>query len=563
VRQLLSTAQTKNFITHAQQSRVFFPLLFLVCFVTRLPTLFNDFYDVDELSAIVQTKEWLNGLVPGVDFAESKRALYHFLFKLSYTLFPEHGWVFLHIITIIIIFMTAVCIYHMGRIMKGEKEGMAAAILYGVLISSFNRHFMATNGEVVYNLPVTAGALFIVSALRSTTILNRLILSALSVLCVIAAMQVKFHGLILAIFIVVFLVFYLPWYKGITGKIIFSYLIIGAALAAVFAVLYIKKYPLLVNSIEDAKGMIFYAVHGRSTNPLFLTGIFLYRQGMLAVWHFIAWVPAFYLLYRFVRNRFRFRTMEESAFMVLFILTWSMVFAGGARMYYHYFMSCYPSLCLMASLALFSVRLPFIEKLRAKSVVLLMIPGLFFFSWNIKDDIIRNFAPNLFYDEGNVLFWTRAILVGSVNDYLLPNRSYKAAVDYIKSHTSPSDRIFVWGDGPNIYYFADRRIAIYHIWPKSAVTHMTYLYAENTPDSIAGAQGIEARFIEMIEMRKAELIIDTSPKGLHIGVTQFGNFAMFPYPVPPRMRQYMNEKYSIETKIDDYTIYRRKKVKQK
>jgi hypothetical protein len=330
-------------------------------------------------------------------------------------------------------------------------------------------------------------------------------------------------------------------------------------LAAAVAILYLKKYPPLINAFNEAKGMIFYAIYGRSTNPLFLIGIFLYRQFMLAFWHFIVWIPAFYMLYRFVRNRFRFRTIEESAFMILFILTYAMVFAGGARMYYHYFMSCYPALCLMASVALFSVNLPFMRKLQAKFAVLLLIPGLFFFAWNVKDDIIRNLAPGAFYNEGEFLFWTRAVLLGTVNDYLLPNGSYKATVDYVRAHTSPEDKIFVWGDGPNIYYFADRRIAIYHVWPKNSAIQITSLYAKKTPQSIAVAREIESGFLSTIEKRKAEIIVDTYPKGLQVGITRFGAFAMFPYPIPPMMRKYINENYTLETKIDGFTIYRRKK----
>ena len=65
---------------------MFFFFLFLVSLMFRLPTLFNDYYDVDELAAIVQTKEFFAGFRPGIDFAESKLPLYHAIFKFSYYL---------------------------------------------------------------------------------------------------------------------------------------------------------------------------------------------------------------------------------------------------------------------------------------------------------------------------------------------------------------------------------------------------------------------------------------------------------------------------------------------
>jgi len=61
------------------RKKLFFLFLFLVLFALRLPTLFNDYYDADELAAIVQVREYLAGAIPGVDFSESKKPLYHLL----------------------------------------------------------------------------------------------------------------------------------------------------------------------------------------------------------------------------------------------------------------------------------------------------------------------------------------------------------------------------------------------------------------------------------------------------------------------------------------------------
>ena len=140
-----------------ERKTVFFIFLFGAAFIFRLPTLFNDYWDVDVLTSFVATKEYLYGAVPGIDFAENKRFLYHLMFKGAFRISAGYGWVLVHFFTILIVYCTSIFIYLSGSAIRDKKTGMLAALLYAVLISSFNRHFMASNGEVVYNLPIAMG----------------------------------------------------------------------------------------------------------------------------------------------------------------------------------------------------------------------------------------------------------------------------------------------------------------------------------------------------------------------------------------------------------------------
>jgi hypothetical protein len=536
----------------------FFFILFCVCFIARIATLFNDFYDIDELSAIVQTKEWLAGFLKDIDFVESKLPLYHAIFKFSYYLLPSYGWAAVHVITILIIFGTSLFIYMMGSRVRNEKCGMTAAILYGILISSFNRHFMATNGEIVYNLPVTTGAFFFINAIISKNISGKIISFILSLACLAAAMQVKFHGVILILFMMTIFFLYIPYTKGFLKKALLFYIVILIISAAATILAYTKGNYFVTEIIFSIKSKLYYATASRSDSILFFLGIYLYRQGMLLLWHFIIWVPGFILLWRFIRSKFKLGGFEASAYMILFILTFAMVFGGGARMYYHYFMSAYPALCIIAVVSIDSVKNEAVLFVRRKALTLLMIPAVFFFVWNAKDIFIKHAAPSLFYNESTAAFWFRAIAVSSMNDYLLPNRSYITTVEYIRKNTKPKDTIFVWGDGPQLYYFSDRRLAIKHVWPRNAIMRVIDGYNTNTPESLEMSKSQENEFINQINKKKAELFIDTSPKGLHVSVTRWGDFAKFPYPVTPGIKSFLNKKYRFETEIDGFKIYRRK-----
>ena len=129
----------------------------------------------------------------------------------------------------------------------------------------------------------------------------------------------------------------------------------------------------------------------------------------------------------------------------LFTVTGSLViFAGGSRLYHHYFMAAYPGLCLVAALAIDGNIGRAAGLVRRRLAILIIIPALFFLAWNAKDAVIRNFFPQAFYNEGKALYWARAALVGHFNDYLLPESSYRGAAEYIERVTQPGDRIFVW-----------------------------------------------------------------------------------------------------------------------
>ena len=536
---------------------VFLFFLFITSALFRLPTLFNDYYDVDELAAIVQVKEYLAGYISGVDFVESKLPLYHAIFKLSYSLNAMYGWVIIHAITILFVFFTALSVYYIGKLLLDRRTGIIASLLYAVLISSFNRHFMATNGEIIYNLPVTAGFLFLLLILKNRSWLLRVFYSILAALSMYAAMMVKVHGSILLIFVIFFFLIYLPYYRNFLKRLIIPYIIAAAAVLIVIALdFYItKKFaPGLIKSVSV---LLFYAVSARSGNILNMIAIYSYKQLTLGIWHVVLWIPAAAYTFRFIKNRFRKDTIEESALALFALITFLMVFAGGARLYYHYFMTSYPALCVIAAIGLVSLDNSAVKKIRDNFTVAILIPGLFFLCWNFKDIYLKYFNQDLYYNESDAAFWFRAIVVSSMDDYLLPATSYRNTVEYIKKNTSPSDTIFVWGDGPHLYYFSDRRLATKSVWPKGNAIKIEQLLSKNKPEAQAEAGIIQLEFIDTMEKKKPALFIDTSPKGLFRSVTKLGNFAKFPYNVPPGMVFYLMVNYRYETTIDDFKIYRR------
>lgn len=532
--------------TIKEKKALFFLFLFVAALLFRLPTLFNDFYDVDELAAIVQTHEYMAGARSGIDFTESKHPLYHLIFKTAYAIWPESGWVLVHAAVILIVFGTALFIYLIGSRIRGFTAGAISALLYAVLISSFNRHFMATNAEIVYNLPLAGGLYFLIRFLEDTK-RTRWIFILLSIFIGSSAIMIKFHGIIFLIFITFFEIIYYPYYTNrFNRQYVYLLAIAFLVILGAFIIDYNATGIFATKILEDVYGKIFYASTTQHNVFDFIVR-FLHRQGMLTLWHFVLWIPAIAFIIKFAKRRFKSEILSESALAVFLIITYLLVFAGGARFYFHYFMTCYPFLCIAAGVAIesgISKRALYIQK---RLTIFLLIPSVFFLIWNTKDVLIKHFWQAGFYNEGKALNWTRAVLVGSFNDYLLPETSYKDVCDYIKKITRPGERIYVWGDGPYLYYFSGRRPGVKHMWPKTGITHIWSLYKKGDIQSVYDAEMSEEGMIKEITQKKSVVFIDTSQNGL----------STFTFPPTPLVEKYISKNFRLIAEINKMKIWAR------
>lgn len=538
---------------------LFLLLLFFLTLFFRYPVLFNDYYDVDELAAIVQTSEYLDGGIPGVDFKESKNPLYHCIFKASYSLDREYGWVYVHGVTIIFVFLTSFFIYLSGSFLKDFKTGALAAFIYSIFISSFNKDFMATNGEILYNLFFSAGLFFLIRSF-SADIFRKLLLILSATAMGICAYQVKFHGIFLIIFIFLILLFYIPYYEYSDKNR--KVLIIPGGTFILLLVSGIAAFFLSPGLFTGAVNKINYAIAAdRKFTLLHFITRFSYRQALFILWHMILWIPAIVSVYRFLRNRFKGETIEDSVLSLFLMSCYLMVFGGAARLYYHYFMPLYIPMSITASVVLLDDKNFPLKFIRKKSTALFLIPALFFFMWNTKDIVIKHFTPDAFYNEGTFLFWTRAVLTGRYNSYLLPHSSYRDTVEYIRKTTGAGDRIFVWGNGPEIYYFSKRRMGSDTLWPKSTIYKIAKLYSSGDKKNITLAKGYESHMIQLLKRKKPILFIDTSanPDQLVTGF-KLARPAIFDIPVTaaPGLYKYLLKEYRFEKEIRGMKIYRKK-----
>ncbi len=172
----------------------------------------------------------------------------------------------------------------------------------------------------------------------------------------------------------------------------------------------------------------------------------------------------------------------------------------------------------------------------------------------MKDAVIRNFAPQCFWNEGSALYWTRAVLTGHFNDYLLPEKSYAKVTEYINHNTLPDDRIFVWGNGAYIYYFSGRLMGTQTLWPQNRILKIEKMYKKNIPDAKARGEWMERFFfLQYVEKKQPVMFIDMSENAL-------AKPTMFDSKIEnlPLLNSYFMNNYVLETIVDNAKIYRKK-----
>ena len=526
-------------------------LLFFIILILRIPTLFNDYYEADELAAICQTRDYIAGYIPGADFSESKNFLYHEIFKFSYKLSYDYGYVIVHFITILIVWLTAISIFLTGKRISAFRIGAIASILYAVMISSFNRQFMATNGEIVYDLFFASGIYFFTTFLdKGYGKFKKTIYFTLVILMSIGAVNIKFHGIMLSLFVIFFIAIYIPYKKWGLFSTYFKLLcfVIGSIVIGILTGYYLNN-QLIINHIYNILGKIYYAsVPERNFSIFDFITRFVFRQGLLSIWHYILWIPAFIYIWKFIKSKFNNSELNESIVLIFFICTYLMIFGGGARLYFHYFMATYPSLAIVAALSIERSTNKLVLSIKKHMTLWILIPALFFLAWNTKDVIIKHIFPNAFYNEGKILYWVRGGLVGTFNDYLLPHEDYRDAVDYILNNTKDTDPVFVWRDGPYINYFSNRRIGAHTLWMKRFAYELRDLYADGNDESIQKAENYQLWLIDTLVRKKPELIVDVSENGL-------SNFKVN-IKEAKLLYKFVNDYYYFDKKINGIDIYR-------
>jgi hypothetical protein len=413
--------------THSSRQFRFAALgIILLTVAIRLPSLLHPRPIDSEAMYSVVANEIVDGGRPYANAVERKPPLLFWTYAAVFKVAGKFNWKALHMVALVWTLCAMAGLYVIGCELFDRNTGLIVAFFYSVFQPWWTWKNLSFDGEMIMNLPIIwAWAI----AFRRSPSRARPELFAAGVLLA-AAFLLKQPAAIAAVPLGIYLL--LPSYRASRSLTRTNSIIQAAILTAgFFAVLGVVMIVLWKQGIlHDA---FYWTIADHDVPHVF------WQKGIVHTLMFLgACLPLVIgaiLACRDKEEIWAGKTAERTALLGLLAAS-AIGAAAGARFYPHYYVQLIPPLTLLAA--------PYYARL-----------------WS---QMIR--PPSWFLRPGVTCAWVAlTVIVFSVAHWagLAPRRVPSEAGRYLFSHSSHDDRIFVWGQSPEIYLDAHRRPACRYI----------------------------------------------------------------------------------------------------
>ncbi len=514
----------KNFFgKHSTGSKVL--ILVVLTVVMRFPTLIYPKAINDERVYSVVAMEMLEGGYMYLDAIERKPPLLFWTYELIFKIGGAYNYSFLHFVSLIWILFSMLGLYLLTRHLFDRDAGIIAALFYAVFVSWAAWSNLALNGEILMNLPLIWG-IWLVMRVSAPHRKFELILAGFLLSC---SFLLKQPAAIMAVPLGLFLLS-----KGYREKakitMFTSFLHAGLLTFAFFVTL------LLVALELKSQGILEEAIHWTVSDhdvPHGVTDPVFWKFGF---WMTLAFVGACWIIvygsYINIRN-FRNKNLNlwdnrEAEFRAMILLLIASVIGASqpGRFYAHYYIQIVPILCVLAA-------------------------PVFSAIWTNK------YSPSNWLLKPLVTkIWLAVTIIGFMTSHTIEiamDWKIGETGNYLRLHSNPSDKIFVWGQATPIYLDAQRRPASRYIatFPLTGYIFGSPLGWDPSYDTsdriLPGAwENLREDFIES----PPEFIVDTDAAR----ATARYPIAQFPY-----LASIIENCYTLESKMPDGIIYKKKK----
>jgi len=370
------------------------------------------FYSGDEATYSALASRILEGALPYHSAVDHKPIGIEILYASIYALFGRNKLIFVRIFLLVIVAMTG---YTMGRLCEkllNKPQARYAGVFY-VLCSTWGlpSDTQAANTELFLNFPITLAGFLIFRKIsdEKTDWKQSLNFSGAGILTAVAGMfkyQASLAGIAWALITVLG-----PWrFKTKIIRLIelaCGFLLIGIAYISFF----------LNKGIWDS--FIFWGFKYNFQYMSILTPAEIvwnaFRYTLLVA---LFWFPLLICFRKTTRNA------------LLFSIPWggamALAIAAGGRFFPHYYLMLLPPLCLLISPEVLQKK-----KFQKFLTVIILI-------YSVAEILVA-------------LGWYR--IKPNLAQY---DKTYRLVGNWITNHSKPSDRIFVWGNSPEIYYYSNR-----------------------------------------------------------------------------------------------------------
>jgi 4-amino-4-deoxy-L-arabinose transferase-like glycosyltransferase len=505
-------------------------LIILATVITRLPTLWVHVFDVDETIWAVAAKMMAEGHLPYLEFADNKPLGVMAFMAMVFKTFGRMSLIDIHAVTMIVVAMTAGAIFRLTESLSNRRAALASALLYVLFITNYIPKVISTNIETLINLPLVLCLLALFKSYDRKTSLNLYLAGA----CVGLACCFKYQAGMMAIFVPSILLWRSPYDRGgkrhvgsiIRGWAWFSVGVAGPFLLMLLYVMHIGVFDEFAYS--TLSGSMTYISAGRK--GLDIPWRLLTRVGTFLLASSPLWILSTIRTWGLIREG---EGRWKEGVVVLWVLITSIPVFVGWRFYGHYFLLWVPGLAILGGMQLAESWSRWSTSRTGRLARAGVIGAIAL--------ITIGFAlPR--YDLNRI-----NKLVGEDNPY-----DYIPIAEAIKSRTTPTDRIFVWGFAPCIYYFSQRFPAYRFFW----FDHLTGRSSlpgkidRSTLNKLAKPDAWDI-WLDDMKQNQAIYIVDTAPAKLH----DAHHYPIQDYKI---LADYIEKYYYPQMSVEEATLYRRK-----
>jgi 4-amino-4-deoxy-L-arabinose transferase-like glycosyltransferase len=511
----------------------FIAVILLFGFALRVPYFFHTMQDIDEGEHAAVASILMDGGLPYLNAVENKPPGIFYIYLATFYLFGKYNMTAVHMLTFFWTLATGVLLGILAKKLSGKSAALLALLFYLTFTTALYPKMIAANCEIFMALPYSLAVLLLWYA----CVREKGYLFFVSGFMSGLALLIKQVAGVQVVAIAVYLVVLIPLLYG--KKRIVPSIVACAKYWAGF-VLPVGAVIFLFYKKGILADQIFWSI----TEPRRYISLGVSSQGFMSqiLAEFVPFVLSTVILWVLsciwmkrvaadLRNQRKSFPSQFSLFLVLWLVTGIYAAFLGNRMYGHYFIQILPPLSLMAALAAGKY---VDEKSESRSrygkaaiLALTVIPGIVFagmaISYEATTDTWGGMRPD-----------------------------FRPATEYIKKHTGPADKIFVWGWFTPIYVYSERTPSTRFVTANKNVGYKQ----GNDPNERDRADITWLAVPEAWPMLEAdlkrdppELIVDTSPGNYH----DFGRYPLRDYPI---LRGFVDQNCRLETKIGGTDIYR-------
>lgn len=495
--------------------------LSLLAVLLRLPSLEQPF-DNDSGAIAYHARRIVRGEpLYGVHHPAHHMPAVYYVYALAFTLFGDSVWA----VKFFLLPWTALTVYLaycLGRLLVGREMGLLAAVFYAFLSSDVWLFGSSAEIEVFANLPRIAAPLIAVSlarrGARSWRFLFVGLVSGIAVLFkVVYLSPLAMTGLVLLLDVWRNKGSFASWQRAIRGSLWTG---LGLALALAVTVGYFWSQGLLSRFLLVLTiGRGYVAMRNAASSFLAYTflyplGVLTSRNVVLVVCAVAGWVGVFLEQYRAIRARNK--AILSQMFVVLWLLL-ALIEAGFSRVAFpHYYQLVIPPLAVLA--AWFVHRIAGVLRAQypkgATVLAVLSVAAVVGVSLGQNAHYYTTYARYKLglgtYEDFVQYGWHRAMGEEFIR--------VQELADYVREHTLPTDRIYYWSGGVQIYYLADRLCPIDIIWPIYAEATGPYqrIFGEQTRYVILGESNNIPRPAWLYDGLAQQYVLETTIRGQEV-----------------------------------------------